>query len=149
MSNDGSDNKVLEFLMTYGWAILVILVAVGALAYFGMFNKEQPQITETETIPTLEMYAKEVCNNLEKVVNNSLMIYPEIYKSKSDLEATWNFRVIGLDGRNITARQWDEEGVMCQMNVELCEVTYKFCMDVRMMIPVNYTEWNNWKEDKN
>jgi len=28
----------LEFLMTYGWAILVVLVAVGALAYFGVLS---------------------------------------------------------------------------------------------------------------
>ncbi len=28
----------LEFLMTYGWAILVVLVAIGALAYFGVLN---------------------------------------------------------------------------------------------------------------
>ena len=29
---------VLEFLMTYGWAILVVLIAIGALAYFGVLN---------------------------------------------------------------------------------------------------------------
>lgn len=28
----------MEFLMTYGWAILVVLVAIGALAYFGVLN---------------------------------------------------------------------------------------------------------------
>ncbi len=28
----------LEFLMTYGWAILVVLVAIGALAYFGVLK---------------------------------------------------------------------------------------------------------------
>lgn len=28
----------MEFLMTYGWAILVVLIVIGALAYFGMFN---------------------------------------------------------------------------------------------------------------
>jgi len=28
----------MEFLMTYGWAILVVIVAVGALAYFGVLN---------------------------------------------------------------------------------------------------------------
>ena len=30
----------LEFLMTYGWAILVVLVVIGALAYFGILNPE-------------------------------------------------------------------------------------------------------------
>ncbi|MBS3165602.1 hypothetical protein J4444_00625 [Candidatus Woesearchaeota archaeon] len=28
----------MEFLMTYGWAILVVLVAIGALAYFGVLS---------------------------------------------------------------------------------------------------------------
>ena len=28
----------LEFLMTYGWAILVVLVVIGALAYFGVLD---------------------------------------------------------------------------------------------------------------
>lgn len=28
----------LEFLMTYGWAILVVLAAIGALAYFGVLS---------------------------------------------------------------------------------------------------------------
>ena len=28
----------MEFLMTYGWAILVVLLAIGALAYFGVLN---------------------------------------------------------------------------------------------------------------
>jgi hypothetical protein len=31
----------MEFLMTYGWAILVVLVAIGALAYFGVLNPSQ------------------------------------------------------------------------------------------------------------
>ena len=31
----------LEFLMTYGWAILVVLVAIGALAYFGVLSPDQ------------------------------------------------------------------------------------------------------------
>jgi hypothetical protein len=30
--------SALEFLMTYGWAILVVLAAIGALAYFGVLN---------------------------------------------------------------------------------------------------------------
>jgi len=31
----------LEFLMTYGWAILAVLLAVGALAYFGVLNPDR------------------------------------------------------------------------------------------------------------
>ena len=31
----------LEFIMTYGWAILVVLVAIGALAFFGVLNPDR------------------------------------------------------------------------------------------------------------
>ncbi|MCF7865934.1 hypothetical protein K9L67_02665 [Candidatus Woesearchaeota archaeon] len=35
----------MEFLMTYGWAILVVLLAIGALAYFGLLNPTVPDKT--------------------------------------------------------------------------------------------------------
>ncbi len=41
MVNFGSSKKAqaaMEFLMTYGWAILVVLVVIGALAYFGVLS---------------------------------------------------------------------------------------------------------------
>jgi uncharacterized protein (UPF0333 family) len=31
----------MEFLMTYGWAILVVIAAVAALAYFGVLNPDR------------------------------------------------------------------------------------------------------------
>ncbi len=40
----------MEFLMTYGWAILVVLVAIGALAYFGVLSP-QKYLPNTCTIP--------------------------------------------------------------------------------------------------
>ena len=40
MSNKKSQ-AALEFLMTYGWAILVVLVAVAALAYFGVLSPDK------------------------------------------------------------------------------------------------------------
>ena len=33
-----SAQAAMEFLMTYGWAILVVLAAIGALAYFGVLS---------------------------------------------------------------------------------------------------------------
>ncbi len=32
----------MEFLMTYGWAILAAIIAIGVLAYFGIFNLSAP-----------------------------------------------------------------------------------------------------------
>lgn len=38
MSKKGQ--AAMEFLMTYGWAILVVLAAIGALAYFGVLSPD-------------------------------------------------------------------------------------------------------------
>ena len=40
MANNKSQ-AALEFIMTYGWAILVVLVAIAALAYFGVLNPDK------------------------------------------------------------------------------------------------------------
>lgn len=41
----------LEFLMTYGWAILVVLAAIAALAYFGVLNPDR-FLPEKCTLPS-------------------------------------------------------------------------------------------------
>lgn len=38
--NGRKAQAAMEFLMTYGWAILVVLVAIGALAYFGVLSPD-------------------------------------------------------------------------------------------------------------
>jgi len=47
MSNK-KGQAAMEFLMTYGWAILVVLIALGALFYLGVFN---PKVPNTCNIP--------------------------------------------------------------------------------------------------
>jgi hypothetical protein len=41
MRNMDRGQAAIEFLVTYGWAILGVLIAVGALAYFGIFNTQR------------------------------------------------------------------------------------------------------------
>jgi uncharacterized protein (UPF0333 family) len=41
----------MEFLLTYGWALIVVIVAVGALAYFGVMSPEK-FLPEKCLIPT-------------------------------------------------------------------------------------------------
>ena len=38
MKNNRKSQAAMEFLMTYGWAILAAIIAIGVLAYFGVFN---------------------------------------------------------------------------------------------------------------
>lgn len=41
MMKNNKGQAAMEFLMTYGWAILVVLLAIGALAAFGVFNLDK------------------------------------------------------------------------------------------------------------
>ena len=45
----------VEFLMTYGWAILAAIIAIGVLAYFGVFSPGK--FTPTATILNPPLYA--------------------------------------------------------------------------------------------
>ncbi len=38
LKSSGKGQAAMEFLMTYGWAIMVVLVVIGALGYFGVLN---------------------------------------------------------------------------------------------------------------
>jgi hypothetical protein len=39
--NGRRGQSAIEFLLTYGWAILGALIAIGALSYFGIFNTQR------------------------------------------------------------------------------------------------------------
>ena len=53
----------MEFLMTYGWAILVVLVVIGALGYFGVLNP-------TALLPEKCMFGVEVaCKDFQLLTN--------------------------------------------------------------------------------
>ena len=41
MFDRNKSQAAMEFLMTYGWAILVVLAAIAALAYFGVLSPEK------------------------------------------------------------------------------------------------------------
>ena len=43
----------MEFLMTYGWAILVVLIAISALTYFGVLNPSKFLPEKCTLIPGL------------------------------------------------------------------------------------------------
>lgn len=45
----------MEFLMTYGWAILAAIIAIGVLAYFGVFSPGK--FTPTAAVLNAPLYA--------------------------------------------------------------------------------------------
>jgi len=41
MLNSHRGQSAIEFLLTYGWAILGAMITIGALSYFGIFNTQR------------------------------------------------------------------------------------------------------------
>jgi hypothetical protein len=41
MQNKRKGQAAIEFLITYGWAIMAAIVTIGALSYFGIFNTQK------------------------------------------------------------------------------------------------------------
>lgn len=74
----------MEFLMTYGWAILVVLAAIGALAYFGVLSPDNflpdkctisPQFYCSEwRVSTDGTVLMEIQNNVGRTVNGSVTL---------------------------------------------------------------------------
>tara|TARA_Y100000310_G_scaffold336633_1_gene421708 strand:- start:336 stop:821 length:486 start_codon:yes stop_codon:yes gene_type:complete len=65
----------LEFLMTYGWAILVVLVAIGALAYFGVLSPDKflPEKCQFPAgLACNDFKIRAATDDLQIVVRNSL-----------------------------------------------------------------------------
>lgn len=63
----------MEFLMTYGWAILVVLAAIGALAYFGVLSPDR-FMPEKCTLPSglaCTDFTWDVTNGFQLQIQNS------------------------------------------------------------------------------
>jgi hypothetical protein len=56
-------SPLVEWLATYGWAVLVVLAAIGALVYFGVFSPDKllPQ-SNNQSVSCCEMFCKQVSN---------------------------------------------------------------------------------------
>jgi hypothetical protein len=69
----------MEFLMTYGWALLVVLIAIAALAFFGLLNPQRflPEKCELGSGLTCLEFAAEVGqsptnSNITIIFNNGI-----------------------------------------------------------------------------
>ncbi|MBD3355190.1 hypothetical protein GF361_04360 [Candidatus Woesearchaeota archaeon] len=63
----------MEFLMTYGWALLVVLAAIGALAYFGVLKPQQFMPEQCVLVPGLAcLDFKVTSSNTTVLISNSM-----------------------------------------------------------------------------
>jgi uncharacterized protein (UPF0333 family) len=63
----------MEFLMTYGWALLVVIAAIGALAYFGVLKPQGFLPEQCVLVPGVACLDFKVSSNeVNLVIGNSL-----------------------------------------------------------------------------
>jgi len=75
--------SALEFLITYGWAFLVILITIGALAYFGVLNPsnflpEKALVTPGFTVSEFQLYNDRIIIILKNNLPTSVEISKDI-----------------------------------------------------------------------
>jgi hypothetical protein len=101
----------LEFLTTYGWAFLVILVMIGALAYFGVLNPSKMLPSRCVFSPEIQCIESKVIGNqsnngiLKFRVTNSVgstatFAFGATYLDKSELATSCDATDNGLNIRS-------------------------------------------------
>ncbi|MBL7148187.1 MAG: LamG domain-containing protein [Nanoarchaeota archaeon] len=70
--------SAMEYLMTYGWAILIILIAIGALFYLGVFSPSTPSVCQVQ--------APFVCSDF--IVGSNALLYDLGFNEVSSAEVT-------------------------------------------------------------
>lgn len=71
--NSKKGQAAMEFLMAYGWAIMIFIIAVAALAYFGVIGKNKNTVNSCALSPGI--YCKDFVignNGIQLLIQNSL-----------------------------------------------------------------------------
>jgi len=101
--NNKKGQAAMEFLMTYGWALLVVLIAIGALAFFGLLNPSRFLPEKCELAPGLTCmdfnakYSSDTSTNVTILLNNGIgktMKGVEINLTDCDANAVGSFATI-------------------------------------------------------
>ena len=112
MSKKGQ--AAMEFLMTYGWAIVVVLAAIGALAYFGVLSPQKllpDRTTFSAPIPNVD-------NAVVTLSTNSVQI---AFKNNKGVDITLPMTATGTGNcngaiANVTGTYTDAAGA--QQNLD-------------------------------
>ena len=83
-----------EFLITWGWAVLVVLAVIGALLYFVVLPQKVIAPENNQT------YQEKVCSNLDR--NQS--VYKGIQSSMLVVEQTAKMKVVDIWGNTSKPR---------------------------------------------
>jgi hypothetical protein len=73
MRKNKKSQAAMEFLMTYGWALLVVLIVIAALAYFGLLNPSRFLPDRVELGTGLEVKTASVDeNSIIMIIQNNM-----------------------------------------------------------------------------
>jgi len=86
MKNKKAESQLTSFILTYGWAILVVLSSIGILAYLGLWD-ERPENIITQD------YCEGYCGALNKTcesydVEESTISCLEIINTSNDMNVS-------------------------------------------------------------
>lgn len=65
---NNKSQAAMEFLMTYGWAILAAIIAIGVLAYFDVFSSDKYVVINSTC---LKEYAIKYCSSINSSYDGS------------------------------------------------------------------------------
>lgn len=163
--------QAMEFLINYGWAILVVLVMIGTLAYFGVLNpnkfyscdvvnkenivSEYGRCGINEEQKSFDDISYNVCNNL--VVNDN--VYPFLKAMGGGLVRENKATSIFYNVEDVELKSDIEifkntRMIFCSVPVELCFTENSdysggsYCLLMRIEVGIDYlgNEWKEWFE---
>ncbi|MBN2881092.1 hypothetical protein JXM83_03490 [Candidatus Woesearchaeota archaeon] len=88
----------MEFLMTYGWAILVVLAAIGALAYFGVLSPDKMLAEKTTfmaPLPNIDYAVVRSAGTVTIVLQNNLGQTIQVNNGTSGVSGTGDCATVG------------------------------------------------------
>ena len=92
----------MEFLMTYGWALLVVIIVIAALAFFGLLNPGRflpekceigPGISCLEATASTNNATMSDGNNTNDLITNDT-IYMNYNNMEQHIEYLWNHGIV-------------------------------------------------------
>ena len=110
----------MEFLMTYGWAILVVLIAIGALAYFGVLNPSRFLPRSCTLMPGLDCdeFKVDVSDDQVQIfIRNGIGDSIDFSGLGIDMNANGVTTDVGTDCPNIDPANIPDGALSAQLNI--------------------------------
>jgi len=116
------------------WVLTLILIVVSLMLFYIFWS-----YATRDPIQDIESF---VCSNLEKEEGEHVLIYYSIIRTKTIIQNELKYSIEYINGEESEPLQFDKGGVICSMPAKMCD--YLYCVNIDMLVPVNYTEWNAW-----